>query len=186
MPIAHSAPLLQELLPEEQDAVPQRLRPAVVPVFGEGFASEQLQRRSVGGEGCRTRAVEASGGSVHEPFNIDDATLIVGQRVATGAGDDEPRRAGRAPGPVDQHLQVGRRVGGCAQRPQHVDQLVGSDKTAAAAGEDTQQRADLPAAEVGGGYLDAVTGNHESAHQPEVDDRCVAAAGRHRLIISDR
>ena len=91
---------------------PQELRPVV-----DGPVVVRLLRQRValpqGERATQVRGRQRLGSQRgQEPLGVDQADLAPGQRVPALPGEHQRGVAERAPGPVDQHLQVGDRVGG--------------------------------------------------------------------------
>nr|BFE75716.1 hypothetical protein GCM10020092_090170 [Actinoplanes digitatis] len=84
---------------------------------------------------------------------------------------DQSGLADGPPGPVDQNLQVGRRVGRRPLRPQRRDEQIVGHEPALPGGEDAQQRAHLAALVRRLVHLTAVPHDDEPAHQTYLNGR---------------
>ena len=85
--------------------------------------------------------------------------------------------AQRAPGPVDEHLEVGSGVGGQPVGPQRLGEHLVRDQVGAAHGEHPQQRAHLAAPEGGGRHLGTVAVDLEAAQQLQVHAHALIVLG---------
>ena len=150
--------------------------PLGVGVLGQRLAPQRQRRRAgraARRRGRRRRARAASSAAA----NSATSTGARAQRVAPGTGDDRRRVAERAAGPVDQHPEVARRIGGQPVRPQRLGQHVVRHQVGAAHRQHPQQRADLAPAERRGRDLLAVAADLEPPEQLQVH------AGRHPHMV---
>ena len=118
-----------------------------------------------------------------EGLGVDDAPRRVGQRVPGGSGDHQLRPSYRPAYPVDQHLQVGRGIGGSAVGPELLGKDVERNEPAALDGQHAQQGSHLPAAEGGRRYLGAVPEDDEPAEEPQLNHPIGRGFAGHLLIM---
>ena len=173
-------------LPGLDDFVPERLGPAGVTVLCQRLDRAGGQRAPVDRERRPLAECVRPAQLGEEHLGVYDAPGRVGQRVPGGPGDHEVRPTHRPAYPVDQHLQVGRRIGRGAIRPEPVGQDVEGDQPAALDGQHPQQGSHLPAAEGGGRHLGAVPDHDEAAEEPQLDHRSGRGFAGHLLIMANR
>ena len=159
---------LQRLDPGPAQPLPRATGPLGVGVLGQRLAPERECRRG-GGQDLGRRA--RGPGPAQRGVELGDVQADRAQRVAGRPGDDRRRLAHRPSGPVDQHVQVGHRVGRQPVRPQHVGQRVVRHQVGPAHREHPQQGAYLAPAERRRRDLLAVAAHLEPPEQLQVHPR---------------
>jgi hypothetical protein len=107
-----------------------------------------------------------------------------GQGVAAGAGEDEVGPADGAACPVDEHLQIRRRVRGQSVGPEPLGQDVVRQEAAPPGDEDPQQGTDLATPEARHWHLGPAAQHHEPPEETELEFLLADLPAHHPVIIS--
>ena len=125
-----------------------------------------------------------------EALGVDEYVRPVPEQVAADRGLEHVALAERAPSPVHHHIEVGRGVGRKLISPERLDQCIPGDHAPALGGEDPDQLAHSPSAELRSIDHPPAVAHGEPAEQVDLHADIVPGSAirslRHRYRVPGR